>query len=267
MGMGKLLTLFVMLLANRLGHSQDVTSFAYGPFDPNPNPNDLIYEGGAHVPEGASYLRLTQTDSSGNPLSWNVGRVLHSWPVQFWEDSRQATFETTITFLITPSAQGAADGLVFFIAPPNAIFDQTSSGENFGIFNGSAGGTAPSVFAVEFDTFINRGRDPSYRHIGIDIESINSMNTTQFDSATGQLVNARINYDANTKTISVVASSGSQRASVRYVFDLKTILPQQVEVGISSSTGQSVSQLGIHDLISWYFTSSLVHDTYIRQYV
>ncbi|KAL8522450.1 hypothetical protein ACS0TY_012562 [Phlomoides rotata] len=261
----------LLMLANKLAHSQDVTTFTYDTFEPTPNSDDLIYLRGAHVPQGSRFLRLTETDSSGIPKSWSTGQVLHAWPVRFWEVSpaRQATFETTIKFIIRPSAQGAADGIAFFIAPPNNDFNNSAPGGGLGIFDGSTG-TTPSLFAVEFDTFVNSQWDPNYRHIGIDIESRVSKNVTEFDSATGELVTARINYDANTKTISVAASTATQTASLSYVFDLKTILPDQVEVGISASTGETPSKLGVHDIISWYFTSSLVSDdsdSYIRQIV
>ncbi|KAL8508333.1 hypothetical protein ACS0TY_018799 [Phlomoides rotata] len=247
------LSLF-LILANQLVHSQDVTSFTFDTF--SQNTLDLNYQGGAHVPQGSTFLRLTQTDSSGLPMSANVGRVVYSPPVRFWERSpaRQATFETTINFRITPSQNGAADGLAFFIAPVNTTIPSGANGANLGIFGST--GTTSSLFAVEFDTYVNGAWDPNYRHIGIDIESRTSRNTTNFDSATGQLVNARINYNSNTKTITVVATSGSQTASLSYVFDLKTILPEQVQVGISAATGQYVS---LHDVISWYFTSSLVY--------
>ncbi|KAL8522447.1 hypothetical protein ACS0TY_012559 [Phlomoides rotata] len=265
------LSLFLML-ANQLVHSQDVTSFAIDTF--SQNSLSLTYQGGAHVPQGSTFLRLTETDSSGRPVINKAGRLLYSRPVQFWQRSpaRQATFETTINFLITPSEYAAADGLAFFIAPVNTTIPSGTTGVagNLGIFGST--GTTPNLFAVEFDTFSNAW-DPSYRHIGIDLESRNSTVHTRFDSATGQLVTARINYNSNTKTITVVATSGSQTASLSHVFDLKTILPEQVQVGISSATGAPVANIGVHDVISWYFTSTLVftsvnndEEAYIRQY-
>ncbi|KAL8499331.1 hypothetical protein ACS0TY_022351 [Phlomoides rotata] len=124
--------------------------------------------------------------------------------------------------------------------------------------------THPSYILAIIPTFINGAWDPSYHNIGIDIESRNSINTTRFDSATVQLVTARINYDANTNTISVVATSGSQTASLSYVFDLKTILTEQVQVGFSSATEQHISALAVHDIISWYFTSTLVYTSNVN---
>ncbi|KAL8513731.1 hypothetical protein ACS0TY_013005 [Phlomoides rotata] len=219
------MTLFLML-ANQLVHSQDATSFAFDTF--SPNTLGAIYQGGAHVPQGSTFLRLTQTGSSGLPMRGNVGRVVYSRPVRFWDRSpaRQATCDTRISFRITPSQNEAADGLAFFIAPVNTTIPSGASGANLGIFGCT--GTTSSLFAVEFDTYVNGAWDPLFRHIGIDIESRRSRNTTRFDSATGQLVTARITYTPWTRNITAVATSGSQRASLSYVFDLKTILPRWV---------------------------------------
>ncbi|KAL8506820.1 hypothetical protein ACS0TY_017638 [Phlomoides rotata] len=161
------LSLFLML-ANQLVHSQ--VTFFYDKF--SQNPLGLNYEGGAHVPQGSTFLRLTQTDSSGLPLRENAGRVLYSSPQLFWtfpmRPFRQLAFDTTIIYRITPSKNGAADGLAFFIAPVNTTIPSGATGGNLGIF--ASTGNTSSVFAVEFDNFINEW-DPNYRHIGIDIES------------------------------------------------------------------------------------------------
>ncbi|KZV33631.1 hypothetical protein F511_12330 [Dorcoceras hygrometricum] len=267
-----LLVLF-MLLANKV-HSQDTTSFKIDNFESNPN--DLIYQGDANVPSGSTYLRLVRTDSLGTPQMGSVGRVLYSSPVHFWETSRQATFETTISFRIIPSYRGdPADGLAFFIAPVSTTILNGSSGPNLGIFDSS--GTASSVFAVEYDIYVNGEWDPSYPHVGIDIDSRTSLNTTRFEERLGEVVTARINYDANTRTITVTTNYGlSKTSTLSYVRDLKNVLPQQVRVGISASTGAEVATF---DVISWYFYSTLESDNnvnnkssekgeaYIQQYV
>ncbi|KZV27092.1 hypothetical protein F511_36998 [Dorcoceras hygrometricum] len=266
------LLVFLMLLANKV-HSQDTTSFTVDSFESNPS--DLIYQGDANVPSGSSYLRLVRTDSSGTPQTGSVGRVLYSSPVHFWETSRQATFETTIRFSITPPSRGdPADGLAFFIAPVSTTILNGSSGANLGIFGSS--GTASSVFAVEYDIYVNGAWDPSYPHVGIDINSRTSLNVTRFDEPLREVVTARINYVSNTRTITVTTNYGSSKTStLTYVRDLKTVLPQQVRVGISASTGAEVATF---DVVSWYFTSTLVWDSvnnknsekgeeYIQQYV
>ncbi|KAL8479834.1 hypothetical protein ACS0TY_026690 [Phlomoides rotata] len=238
--------------------SQDETLFNYHTFSQNTPTSikpGLIYQGGTNVPQGSTFLRLTETDPLGKPTGNSAGRVVYSQPIKFWESSpaRQASFETIITFKITPIYDGAADGLAFFIAPVNTTIPiDSTTGGNLGIFGPE--GTTPNLFAVEFDTFINDW-DPEDRHIGIDIGSRKSVRTKSFDSGTGEFVTARINYHAKTSTISVVATSGQRTAPLSYVFDLKTLLPQQVQVGISSAGGDPATVLGLHDVFSWYFRS------------
>ncbi|KAL8466122.1 hypothetical protein ACS0TY_035291 [Phlomoides rotata] len=227
-------------------HSQDETSFSFDTFT-------LMYQGGTHVPLGSTVLRLTKTDPLGKPIPYSVGRVLYSLPIKFLESSlpiRQASFESTITFKVTPSNDGAADGLAFFIAPFGTTIPSGSAGGNLGIFGRN--GITPHLFAVEFDNFVNEW-DPKERHIGIDIESRVSVITAKFDSGTGELVTAHIKYNSKTNIISVVATSGQQTATLNYARDLSTILPQQVQVGISSAAGEMEN--GVYDVISWSFRS------------
>ncbi|XP_047947354.1 mannose-specific lectin alpha chain-like [Salvia hispanica] len=258
----------LLLATANLARSQ-TTSFQYDFY--GQQPTDLLLQGDAHFPSDSTYLRMTNTDSSGNPLQYRVGRAVYSNPIQFWEAGAQVDLETTVKFIINPRSgdSNPADGITFFIQPVDSPMGFT--GGSYGIFDTS--GQNPAVFAVEFDIFSNPGVDPSYRHVGIDIGSNVSKNTTNVGNAfLGQEVTARINYQQATKLISVQVTAASQSFEVSYVFDLSTILPQQVEVGISGATG---GQVAVHDLVSWYFTSTLVHtsanreleDAHIRQYV
>ncbi|KAL8507999.1 hypothetical protein ACS0TY_018525 [Phlomoides rotata] len=203
--------------------SQDGTQFNYNTFSQNtPTSTEpgLIYQGGTYVPQGFTFLRLTETDTLDKPTGNSAGR---------------------------------ADSLAFFIALVNTTIPiDSTTGGNLGIFGPK--GTTPNLFAVEFDTFINDW-DPKDRHIGIDIGSRKSVSTESFDSGTGELVTAHINYHSKTSSISVGATSGQQKASLSCVFDLKNLLPQQVQVGISSAGGDPVTVHGLHDVFSWYFRS------------
>ncbi|KAL8507998.1 hypothetical protein ACS0TY_018524 [Phlomoides rotata] len=192
-------------------HSQDETLFNYNTFSENTstsNESGLIYQGGTYVPQGSTFLRLIETDTFDKPTGNSVGRVVYFEPIKFWESSptaRQVSYETIIKFKITPSGNGAADGLAFFIAPVNTTIPiDSTTGGNLGIFGPK--GTTPNLFAVEFDTFINDW-DPKDRHIGIDIGSRKSVSTESFESGTGEL----------------------------------NLLPQQVQVGISSAGGDPVT--------------------------
>ncbi|KAL1563082.1 mannose-specific lectin alpha chain-like [Salvia divinorum] len=265
-----LLSSIALLLATANTARSQTTSFSYDFY--GQKPTDLLYQGDAHFPSDSTYLRLTNTDNSGNPLTARAGRVVYSKPFQFWGAGAQVDLETTVKFIINPVSgdTNPADGITFFIQPVGSPVG--AAGGSFGIFDDS--GKNPSVFAVEFDIFSNAGVDPSYRHVGIDIGSNVSKNTTNVGNAIlGQEVTARIDYEEATKVISVHVTAGSETFELSYVYDLSTILPQQVEVGISASTG---GQVAVHDLIAWYFTTTLVHTTsanrelddgHIRQYV
>ncbi|KAL8547729.1 hypothetical protein ACS0TY_007161 [Phlomoides rotata] len=226
--------------------------------------------GDAFVPPDTTYVRLVP----GSIItSGTAGRVLYSAPVRLWEQNTQASFETTISFQITPLQSLAREGMTFFIVPVNSTTTSGGSGSNLGIYNAVIPGSA--IFVVEFDLQPNIIHDPPYPHIGININSIRSQNTTRFDGATRTLVTARITYDVPTRMISVVATYGSRTATVSFAFNLKALLPQLVQVGLSAST--STGNLAVnYDAFTWHFNSTMVSDvnsvvvddnTYIKQYV
>ncbi|KAG6408833.1 hypothetical protein SASPL_131858 [Salvia splendens] len=219
-------------------------------------PSELTFQGDAYFPPGATRLRLTKTDVFGNAQLNTAGRVLYSNPIRFLEGRRRrvrASFESNVRFVITPNrgdTNPPADGLVFFLAPVNSTPD--ASGGSFGVFDLT--GNKASVFAVEFDIFSNEW-DPSFRHVGIDIQSRVSSNVTAVDDAIlGQEVSARIDYNAATNLIRVNGSVGAKGFEVSYVYDLSTILPEQVQAGISAATGGLAA---VHDVVAWSFSSTM----------
>ncbi|KAL8547734.1 hypothetical protein ACS0TY_007165 [Phlomoides rotata] len=123
--------------------------------------------------------------------------------------------------------------MTFFMVPVNSTTTTGGLLNNLGIYNAVIPGSA--FFTVEFDLAID-SFDPPYPHIGININSIRSQNTTRFENASGKLVTARITYDVPTRVISVVATYGSRTATVSFAFNLKALLPQRVQVGLSAST-------------------------------
>lgn len=275
MTFSKTLILFLPLffLMNKVVSQSDSTYFTYDSF--TSSSKDLIYQGDAFVPSTSSFARLTSVYRNGKPSPFSVGRVLYSPPVKFWEPGRQVSFETTIKFNITPVDNNPGDGLTFFIIPVDSPIPFPSSGGNFGLFDLYTG-VAPSVFAVEFDIFYggeNAKWDPPYRHIGIDINSRVSKKVSRLEGALGREVTARINYGAWTKTVDVTVTYESGFSTLYYTYDLKTVLPQAVQVGISASTGGST--VALHDLHYWQFESTLyweddvvgVNNTYISEYV
>ncbi|KAL8530074.1 hypothetical protein ACS0TY_007243 [Phlomoides rotata] len=163
--------------------------------------------------------------------------------------------------------------MTFFMVPVNSTTTTGGIFQNLGIYNAVIAGSA--IFAVEFDMTAG-SHDPNYPHIGININSIRSQNTTRFENAIRTLVTARITYDVPTRMISVVATYGSSTATVSFAFNLKALLPQQVQVGLSASTGSGGSNFAGYDAFTWHFNSTMVSDvnsvvvddnSYIKQYV
>ncbi|KAL1534768.1 mannose/glucose-specific lectin Cramoll-like [Salvia divinorum] len=251
------IALFVILAMTNMAYSQsDATSFTYD-FHGS-KPTSLTYQGDAFFPSGTTFLRLTKTDTSGIPQPGSIGRVLHSNPILFRRQGGVASFETTINFIISssPGHNSPADGLVFFVGPVGSTIPAGSAGGNLGMYNQS--GLAPNVFAVEFDVWVNTW-DPSFRHIGINLGSRTSSNVTSFEGTNGQPVSARINYEAATKVITVHATAAAGTFEVSLAYDLSTLLPEHVQVGLSASSGLQLVDAAIHDVVSWYFSSTIVN--------
>ncbi|XP_047978641.1 lectin CPL-like [Salvia hispanica] len=248
------IALFVILAMTNKAYSQsDSTSFTY--FFYGSQPTSLTYQGDAFFPPDSTFLRLTKTDASGVPQTSTIGRALYTKPILFRAQGAVASFETTINFQITSRSgdNNPADGLVFFIAPVGSTIPSGGGGSNFGVYNAS--GLAPNMFAVEFDVYVNSEWDPNFRHIGINLGSRTSSNVTSFEGTNGQRVSARINYEAATRVITVYATAAAGNFEVSLVSDLGALLPEQVQVGLAASSGLHVA---VHDVVSWYFSSTLV---------
>ncbi|KAL8547733.1 hypothetical protein ACS0TY_007164 [Phlomoides rotata] len=256
-----LLSFLLVMLITKV-ESQNSTTFNIDAF--TNNSLLLTYEEDAFVAPDTTYVRLVPRPNN----VVGIGRVLYSAPVRLWQQNTQAFFQTTIAFQITTDRLFTG-GMTFFMVPVNST---TTRGYNgLGIYNSVIPGSA--IFAVEFDLFINQF-DPPYPHIGININSERSQNTTRFENANGTLVTARITYDVPTRMIIVVATYGSSTATVSFAFNLKALLPQQVQVGLSANTGDMGWPGAIYDAFTWHFNSTMVPDvnsvvvddnTYIKQ--
>ncbi|KAJ1375474.1 Legume lectin domain, partial [Sesbania bispinosa] len=146
---------FLLLLDK--ANSSDSLSFNFANF--GPDVRDIIFQGDAIQSSGT--LQLTKLDESGCPTTFSAGRVLYSAPVRLWEKStgRLASFFTTFTFVIKPvkDSDEEADGITFFIAPPESNLPSGSSGKFLGLVNPDTA-LNPSlnqVVTVEFDTYTN----------------------------------------------------------------------------------------------------------------
>ncbi|KQK15645.2 L-type lectin-domain containing receptor kinase IX.1 isoform X2 [Brachypodium distachyon] len=140
-----------------------------------------------------------------------------------------------------------------------------SGGGYLGLFNQStpAGTTPPAVVAVEFDTFSNEW-DPTINHIGIDVNSINSIAVLELPA--GELAGSEepmvawVSYNSSTKLLAVAlqlkrsSDGGMARYELNTTVDLESLLPSEVAIGFSAASGWSVD---LHRVLTWSFNSTL----------
>ncbi|XP_058728261.1 bark agglutinin I polypeptide B-like [Vicia villosa] len=247
---------FFLLLLNTV-NSAEFVSFSFPKFETDQE--NLILQGDAVVrPNGK--LELTRVDS-GNPISGSLGRALYSAPIRIYDANTGniASFTTSFSFLIdVPRRPDSADGLAFFLAPVNS--QPQKPGGFLGLFQDKNFNKSNQIVAVEIDTFINDEWDPQGRHIGIDVNSVNSIKTTLFALANGQVADVVITYQASSKTLtaSLVYPSRETSYIVSSVVDLKEVLPEFVSVGFTATTGLSEGFVESHDILSWSFESRLL---------
>ncbi|KAI9195573.1 hypothetical protein LWI28_016231 [Acer negundo] len=116
-----------------------------------------------------------------------------------------ADFTTHFSFNISLLRPGSwiGDGLAFFLSPKGSQVPEHAEGGCLALITNCSDFKEPKnpmIVAVEFDTFLNEGWDPSDNHVGININSIQSVTNLTWD----------------------------------------TILPEWVSVGFSSATGDGV---------------------------
>ena len=225
--------------------------------------NGIAFQGDAFASNGA--IQLTET-VNGAPIANSAGRASYAAPVRLWDakTGKLAGFTTTFSFVVAPNGPGLfGDGISFFIAPFLSNMPKNSSGGFLGLFNADTALNAYKnrIVAVEFDSFSGNPWDPDTSHIGIDVNSIASAKTAQWQTGNaenGFTAVATVNYEPVSKTLNVLVRYPGSRvsgtsSSLSYVIDLRTVLPQWVRVGFSGATGQLVE---VHKILDWTFTSS-----------
>ncbi|XP_026431380.1 L-type lectin-domain containing receptor kinase IX.1-like [Papaver somniferum] len=235
-------------------------SFKYTSF-PNNDRKLLNLQGDSILDDNA--IQLTRNATNGS-----MGCATYSEPVQIWDAKRVADLETHFSFVIdtiNATEFGHGDGITFFLMPYN-------KSENF---SDSPGGclslmssdvaqknslTSPIV-AVEFDTYQDEW-DPSPDHVGININSMISVANESFGTnnmKNGATANAFISYNSTTKNLDVTLtyshSSGTSSASLHHNIDLRSVLPEFINVGFSAASTGTV--FNCQKILSWEFKSKI----------
>ncbi|XBI98009.1 hypothetical protein VPH35_018286 [Triticum aestivum] len=229
---------------------------------PDYDGRDLIFQGDAYYDSRSRTIQLTP--SIGN----SVGRAFLMAPVPLWDavTGELAHFTTSFTFQIKVNNANAGDGLAFFLGhyPPADIpkFEREMGGGNLGLFSKSVGTVATGderAVAVEFDTHLNDGFDPSGSHMGIDVNSIVSRAYTNAtvpgrNLTSGLTMTCNITYGNDTKILTALLQIGDTTYRVDTTVDFRQFLPNLVAIGFSGATGVALEQ---HQIVSWSFDSTL----------
>jgi len=252
--------IFVLFLAIPSPSLKTVESLNFNitNFDDPESAKNMAYMGDGRPKDGSIDLNIVS-------YLFRVGRALYAKPLRLWDSSSSVVtdFTTRFTFSIEKvNDQSYADGFAFYIAPHGYQIPPNGAGGTFGLFNGTFNNFQPQnrVLAVEFDTF-NGTIDPPMQHVGIDDNSLRSVAVAKFDidKNLGKKCNVLITYTASNKTLFVAWSfngipTSHSNSSLSYEIDLLGILPEWVDVGFSSSTGELTERNTIH---SWEFSSTL----------
>ncbi|XP_072986497.1 uncharacterized protein [Typha latifolia] len=220
------------------------------------------------------FIRLTKDSLIGN-IKYSTGRSIYRDPVPLWDKAtgKVADFTTHFQFIINATGTSVpADGLSFFLTTYPSSTPEDSMGCNLGIFKGVKDGTKPGTnnqtVAVEFDTFQNYW-DPSPNHVGIDVDSIVSVANVTWNTnmTNGSTANAWISYNATTKNLSVFLTYEnnpifSGNSSLSHTVDLRELLPENVTIGFSATTGSAAE---LHQIIYWEFSSSNISSPNLLQ--
>jgi serine/threonine protein kinase len=213
---------------------------------------------------------LAQRGLTKNTLSAGIDSsagAAYYGPVPLWDNTtgEVTNFVTNFSFKIqNTTEENYGDGLAFFLSahPPPLI---TGLGGTLGLFNDSTmfNESANHIVAVEFDTYYNSW-DPPYNsefycHIGIDINKINSTESKSFYNSLliGKNRTARISYSNSTQNLTLYLWRDDDQTisfNISTKVDLKSILPNEVAIGFSATTGSSVE---LHQIYSWSFNSTL----------
>ena len=249
---------FLILLPLLMLHHNWNLSFEFSNFF-GPYRNEIItYQGDAIASNGT--IQLTKVKNSIN-MPFSVGRASYAIPMHLYDPKiGLASFTTTFSFIVRSNGQIVGDGIAFFIVAPNhSKIPESSSGGYLGLFSPETAFNSlqNQIVAVEFDTFANQW-DPPYAHVGINVNSIRSLQTVRWaiesDDNVLTTVVATINYDALSHRLSVVVNSVNRTTiSFSEVIDLRAFLPEWVIVGFSGATGGFVET---HEILSWTFNSN-----------
>lgn len=250
--MNFLMMLVTLSLCIPMARSRSL-NFNFSTFDSNLN--DFIKDDSTIAKEA---IQVTW-DVSGDKTNQS-GRIFYREPLKLWKNRKGgsrvvASFTSTFVLNIAPQDVPGGEGLAFILTG-DTLLPTDSYGKWLGIVNSSTNGSAQNpIVAIEFDTLKSYEEDLNSNHVGLDINSINSVEQVSLSSygvnlSTAADITVNVQYDgANIRVF--VNSAMSPVLSVP--IDLSGSLPKDVFVGFSASTGTGTQ---LNCIKSWYFQGS-----------
>ncbi|QCE05182.1 probable L-type lectin-domain containing receptor kinase S.5 [Vigna unguiculata] len=198
------------------------------------------------------------------------GRVIYRKPYRLWKQKKNhnqmASFNTTFVLRITPETTPGGEGLAFILTSDMTL-PLHSEGEWLGIVNATSNGTSQAaILALEFDTRHSFTEDGPDNHVGININSINSiqqvsLTNNRLNLSSGLDVKFHIQYINDTISVSGAMSGTSEESMetllVTPPLNLSSFLQQEVYLGFSASTSNYTQRNCVR---SWEFSGDDIRD-------
>ena len=210
-------------------------------------------------------------DVANDPITNYSGRIFYKQPFRLWSKSKKitASFNTTFDLRITPDLSPklspVGEGMAFILAADTTL-PQKSEGQWIGIVNAITNGSHQAkIVAVEFDTRKSYQADIDDNHIGLDVNSIHSIEQVSLtkyginlsETYLYDAIKVRVQYDGKVMNVSAKTNKRNEYRLISLPLELSSYLPEKVFVGFSASTGNAIQT---NCLRTWEFHSSDVAD-------
>ncbi|KAE8125340.1 hypothetical protein FH972_020160 [Carpinus fangiana] len=225
---------------------------------PDPNTAEMITQKlNSSIYLGAIQVTPDNRNENLDHLVNKSGRALYEKPFRLWSKRKgvTASFSTTFQLNIKNLTNPGGEGLAFILAADPTL-PEGSDGQWLGIVNASTDGFS-QVVAVEFDTRQSYREDLEDFHVGLDVNSIYSIEQVSLRGNGITLANitsgndtwARVEYDGEHITVSV-NGTGEYMPVISRRLNLSDHLPEMVYVGFSASTSNYIE---LNCVRSWEF--------------
>jgi hypothetical protein len=234
----------------------------------------FVYSGftGANITvDGSAAITPTGLLELTNGSFQLKGHAFYATPFRFRRspNSKVQSFSVSFVFgIISAFTDVSGQGIAFFLTP-SRNFSTALPSQYMGLVNDRDNGNASHhILAVELDTVQNNEfNDIDSNHVGININGLNSMNSSSagyYDDKSGNFYNLTlmssevmrvwIEYDGELKrldvTLAPVKMAKPVRPLVSSTHDLSQVLTDMSFIGFSSATGMVNTR---HYLLGWSF--------------